>query len=121
MARRADAPMVGREEELATLDGVLQQAIDLRVCHLATVIGSGRDGEVAAAGRVRRPMGRGQVRTLRGRCLSYGEGITFWPLGEIAARRHRDDRRFPRTARTKAELDRLLADAGSGVAERLGA
>ena len=36
---------------------------------------------------------RGQARLVRGRCLAYGEGITFWPLREMAARppiRHDD-------------------------------
>ena len=41
-----------------------------------------RHREVAARRRLRRAGGR-LADVLRGRCLSYGEGITYWPLAEI--------------------------------------
>ena len=51
---------------------------------------------------------RSNVRALRGRCLSYGEGLTFWPLAEIA--------------RTEAgiENDDPAAEAQRKLAELLG-
>ena len=78
--RRLDAPIVGRDARAALLTG-LRARDDGRACHLFTVLG--------AAGRREDPPGRGVPRgaggaaVLRGRCLSYGEGITFWPVVEI--------------------------------------
>ena len=81
-ARRLDTPMVGRDRELATIREGFQRAVEEGRAHLATVLGP------AGAGKSRliyeflsETVGRAVA--LRGRCLSYGEGITFWPLGEV--------------------------------------
>src|SRR5439155_786961 len=58
------------------------------------------------------------VRSLRGRCLSYGDGITFWPLGEVvrsAASIADDD---PRDVAVE-KLQALVVE--TDVAERVGA
>ena len=81
VARRLDAPIVGREEELAVLDDVLARAIERRRCQVVTVVAPAGTGKSRL---LQEFMGRSGVRTLRGRCLSYGEGLTFWPLAEIA-------------------------------------
>ena len=51
-----------------------------RSCQLFTVLGVGGRGQVAAGGGVPRGV---EARVVRGRCLSYGEGITYWPVVEI--------------------------------------
>jgi class 3 adenylate cyclase/tetratricopeptide (TPR) repeat protein len=80
-ARRLDAPMVGREGELAKLRAALEQAIAERACRIVTVIGSPGIGK----SRVAREFvaGLAHADALWGRCLPYGEGITYWPLVEI--------------------------------------
>ena len=53
-----------------------------RTCHLLTVLGGAGVGKSRL---VREFTGglAGDVTVLRGRCLPYGEGITYWPLAEI--------------------------------------
>jgi class 3 adenylate cyclase/tetratricopeptide (TPR) repeat protein len=80
-ARRLDAPMVGRERELALLRDAFDRAVSDGSCQLFTVLGIGGVGKsrLLAAFADRLPDG---VTTLRGRCLPYGDGITFWPVIE---------------------------------------
>ncbi len=82
VARRLDSPMVGRGEEMAVLIGALDAAERHLAPQMVTVFGP------AGAGKSRLlheflSRASGRVRALRGHCLSYGEGITFWPLGEV--------------------------------------
>jgi len=80
-ARRLDAPLVGRARELRRLQETFAQAADDRSCQLFTILG------VAGVGKSRLTaefLGALDGATLvRGRCLPYGEGITYWPVVEI--------------------------------------
>jgi class 3 adenylate cyclase/tetratricopeptide (TPR) repeat protein len=80
--RRLDTPMVGREDELAALKGELETAADERRCRLATVVGPAGIGKSRLGNEVFSAT-RGRATTLVGRCLEYGEGITYWPLRGI--------------------------------------
>ena len=73
--------MVGRERELGRLRDAFAQASENRSCQLFTVLGSRRGRQVAA--RLRVPRAISTRRVVRGRCLSYGEGITYWPVVEV--------------------------------------
>jgi class 3 adenylate cyclase len=80
--RHLDSPMVGREGELEMLQRVLDRVITRRTAHLFTLLGPAGVGK----SRLVREFVSGHAtsaRFLRGRCLSYGEGITFFPLVEI--------------------------------------
>ncbi len=81
-ARRLDRPMVGRQRELDRLLGDFEQSVNDRSCHLFTLLGQAGVGKsrlvrafVAAVGD--------RARVLRGRCLHYGDGITYWPVVEV--------------------------------------
>jgi len=81
---RLEAPFVGRSDELAHLRGILTRAAHERTVHLVTVLG------VAGIGKSRlvrefASLVNDEAAVLTGRCLSYGEGITFWPLREIVS------------------------------------
>ncbi len=76
------APFVGREEELALLERALTTAREGRTPQLATIVGPPGIGKSRLA---RELLGRSPARVLVGRCLPYGEGITYWPLQEIAS------------------------------------
>ena len=79
--RRQDAPMVGREAEMAALSEILLRALHERGGRMATVIadaGSGKSRLIREFVDACDPTSL----ILRGRCLPYGEGITFWPLIE---------------------------------------
>ncbi len=82
-ARRLDAPMVGRAEELAQLHRAFDRAERERSCTLFTLLGPAGIGKSRLAAELVASLGdRAQV--LHGRCLSYGDGITFFPLVEMA-------------------------------------
>jgi tetratricopeptide (TPR) repeat protein len=51
-----------------------------RSCQLFTVLGSAGVGKSRLAAEFRADL---DARVVRGRCLSYGEGITYWPVVEI--------------------------------------
>jgi class 3 adenylate cyclase/tetratricopeptide (TPR) repeat protein len=77
-------PFVGREAEMARLENTLDQVSASRTCRLVTVIG---DAGVGKSRLVRefatRAASREHSQVLRGRCLPYGDGVTFWPIAEI--------------------------------------
>lgn len=80
-ARRLDSPIVGRTHERTLLQEAYARAARERACHLFTVLGTAGIGKSRLlADFVERLDGEATV--LRGRCLPYGEGITFWPLAE---------------------------------------
>ena len=80
--RRIDTPLVGRDEELAVLMQAWQEACDGRAVRLVTVVGDAGAGKSRLVHEVIKRTGD-SARVLRGRCLPYGDGITFWPLVEI--------------------------------------
>jgi class 3 adenylate cyclase/tetratricopeptide (TPR) repeat protein len=82
LARRLDTPLVGRERERARLWRDYEDAVADRACRLFTLLGPAGIGKSRlVADFLERIDGSADV--LRGRCLSYGEGITYWPLVEM--------------------------------------
>ena len=80
--RHLDSPMVGRDDELELLQGAFRRSARERTGLLFTVLGTAGVGKSRLVQEfARRAADRGRV--LRGRCLAYGEGITYWPLVEI--------------------------------------
>jgi class 3 adenylate cyclase/tetratricopeptide (TPR) repeat protein len=80
--RRIEAPFVGRGEELGALVGAFERASHENVCELVTLVGPPGIGK----SRLARELVRSAVmapRVLVGRCLPYGDGITYSPLAEI--------------------------------------
>jgi class 3 adenylate cyclase len=80
--RPLETPLVGRDEELATLVAELERAELERTCRRVNLIGAPGIGKSRLALELAR-RAAGRARVLQARCLSYGEGITFWPLAEI--------------------------------------
>jgi class 3 adenylate cyclase/DNA-binding winged helix-turn-helix (wHTH) protein len=81
---RQESPLVGRERERATLSGTFSAAVGDRTCHLVTVLGAAGVGKSRLVQEFMRGLGD-QASVLRGRCLPYGEGITYWPLAEVVS------------------------------------
>jgi class 3 adenylate cyclase/tetratricopeptide (TPR) repeat protein len=85
VAPASESPLVGRQQELATLDSLYERVVRERTSHLVTVVGEAgvgksrllREFEQRLAEHPSAPT----VRT--GRCLPYGSGIVFWALGEV--------------------------------------
>ena len=76
------SPLVARREELGVLHAVLERAIASRSCQVITVIGEPGIGKSRLARELVESTGD-RCRIVTGQCLSYGEGITYWPLAEI--------------------------------------
>jgi class 3 adenylate cyclase/tetratricopeptide (TPR) repeat protein len=81
-ARRLDAPLIGREAELRELREAYDAAVAARACRLFTVIGPAGIGKSRLSTELCSSL-REEATLLTGRCLAYGDGITFWPLVEI--------------------------------------
>jgi DNA-binding SARP family transcriptional activator/class 3 adenylate cyclase/tetratricopeptide (TPR) repeat protein len=81
-AQRLDIAMVGRDRELALLGQAFERVLAERTCQLFTVLGPAGVGKSRLVHEFLTRVG-GQATVLRGRCLDYGEGITFWPIIEI--------------------------------------
>ncbi len=78
---RLAMPLVGRVEELARLRRAHAEATRTEAGHLVTVLGSAGVGKSRLISEFLASLDPpGTI--LRGRCLSYGDGITFWPLIE---------------------------------------
>ncbi len=80
--RRFDAPMVDREREQALLREAFKRAVAELRCQLVTIAGAAGVGKSRLVDEFLRWTGEGAT-ALRGRCLPYGEGITFSPVMEI--------------------------------------
>jgi class 3 adenylate cyclase/tetratricopeptide (TPR) repeat protein len=77
-ARRDAAPMVGRSGELELLARAYERAVHDRACHLFTVLGTAGIGKSRLVAEFLEKLSGARV--VHGRCLSYGEGITYWPV-----------------------------------------
>jgi class 3 adenylate cyclase len=82
LARRLESPLVGRERERMRLWRDFEDAVADRTCRLFTLLGPAGIGKSRlVADFLERVDDAAEV--LRGRCLHYGEGITYWPLVEM--------------------------------------
>ena len=79
----AHAVLVGREPELAELRNGLRETVGRGGCRVITLLGEAGVGKTHLVDAFLGEVGGG-ARVLRGRCLPYGDGITFWPVVEIA-------------------------------------
>lgn len=80
--RRPDAALVGRESESGVLADALARMTQGVVGQLVTVLGPAGMGKTRLVEHFLAGIDR-EVQVLRGRCVSYGHGITFWPLVQI--------------------------------------
>jgi class 3 adenylate cyclase len=110
LRHRIDAPFVGREDELEALKRALAHAVDERSPQLTTIVGPPGIGKSRLA---RELIQHSDARILLGRCLSYGQGITYWPLAEIVSQ--------VGDIRSALEDDREAELAASRIAAALGA
>jgi class 3 adenylate cyclase/tetratricopeptide (TPR) repeat protein len=84
VARRLASPLVGRERERERLWRDYEDAVADGACRLFTLLGPAGIGKSRLVMDFLDRVGD-DADVLRGRCLSYGEGITYWPLVEMLA------------------------------------
>ena len=79
-----DAPFVGRARELRLLRDCYERAVEERLCQLVNVLAVAGTGKSRLVQEFVRDMPIDAAPlVLHGRCLSYGDGIAFWPLLEM--------------------------------------
>ncbi len=81
ITRRVDLPFVARQAELGRLVDAFDRALADSHCEVVTVLGQAGMGKSRLIEEFVRNVG-GHAQVLRGRCLPYGDGITFWPIAE---------------------------------------
>jgi class 3 adenylate cyclase/tetratricopeptide (TPR) repeat protein len=108
-ARRLDSPMVGREREQRLLLQAHERVVGDRACHLFTVLGAAGVGKSRLVAEFLEAVSN-EATIVRGRCLPYGEGITFWPLLEVVRQLFGED--VPATI-----AGRLAGDESAGPTE----
>jgi class 3 adenylate cyclase/tetratricopeptide (TPR) repeat protein len=98
-------PLVGRELEKVLLIGIFERAAQQRSLQLVTVVGEPGVGKTRLVAEFSTYADNKPdiSRWRQGRCLPYGEGITFWALGEIV----------------KAEAGILESDSGEVATAKL--
>jgi DNA-binding SARP family transcriptional activator len=113
-ARRLEAPLIGRHAELAELLAAFERTVATPEPGLLVLAGPPGIGKSRLAGELLENIS-GRATALVGRCLSYGKGITLWPLREMVREAAGDE--------TRAALGELLReqDDGSLVADRVAA
>ena len=79
--RHADEPMVDRFDEMELTRSTFEHAVRSRHAHLLTVLGEAGIGKSRLAQEAADEL-CGDATVLTGRCLSYGDGVAFWPLRE---------------------------------------
>jgi len=78
------ASLVGRARELRQLEESVDRATEERTGYLVSVVGNAGVGKSRLVAELLARLGQHQrTRILRGRCLAYGVGITYWPLMEL--------------------------------------
>jgi class 3 adenylate cyclase/tetratricopeptide (TPR) repeat protein len=79
--RPAATPLIGRAEELEQLRAAATAAVSDGGGRLVTVVGEAGVGKSRLLREFTDGL-TGPATVIRGRCLPYGEGITFWPVAE---------------------------------------
>jgi class 3 adenylate cyclase len=117
--RRHDTQLVGRQSELRMLGEAFERAKREEACHLFTLLGSAGVGKSRLIHEFLLLVGAG-AQVLRARCLPYGEGITFWPIAELAqAAAGINPADAAETARGKLESLLERADERDSIVDRV--
>ncbi|MGE5275298.1 MAG: ATP-binding protein [Verrucomicrobiota bacterium] len=101
------ATLVGRSREVALVEDALARVLAERASQLVTIVGVPGIGKSRLVLELYEAIERlpELISWRHGRCLPYGEGITFWALGEMV----------------KAQLGILEGDAAAAAEEKLAA
>ena len=110
-----DPPFVGRDRELHLLKELFHANAEERKAHLVSIVGIAGIGKSRLAWEFQKYLD-GVAETVywhRGRCLAYGEGVSYWALAEMVRMRAEiAEGEEPESARAKlrAALERYVSD-----------
>ena len=116
LAQPTPVPLVGRQRELELLISTLARVIEEQTAQLVTLIGVPGMGKTRLVGELLSSVeaGRDVITWRQGRSLPYGDGVTFWALGEIVKAQAgilENDAPAIAEARLRETVDLLGADA----------
>jgi len=111
-----EAPFVGRDRELRQIKDLFHASADERKAHLISITGIAGIGKSRLAWEFYKYFdGLPQITYWhRGRCLSYGEGVTYWALADMVRMRCRiaeEEDPASALAKLRATLDEHILDA----------
>jgi class 3 adenylate cyclase len=112
--RRFDGTLLGRERERGLLREAFDLAVSDRVCQLFTILGVAGVGKSRLVAECLRGL---DATVVRGRCLSYGEGITYWPVVEAVKQLRPEEREFDE--RVAGPLNVLLGEEAVASKEEI--
>jgi len=99
---------IGRERELALLQGAWERALSEQRCELLTIAGEAGVGKSRLVAEV---LAGVDARVVQGRCLPYGEGITYWPVVETL----KQLAELPSDPAAAAAIRSLLGESSTGT------
>jgi class 3 adenylate cyclase/tetratricopeptide (TPR) repeat protein len=110
-----EAPFIGRDRELRLLKELFHSSAEERKAHLVSVTGVAGIGKSRLAWEFFKYMDGLPQNTLyhRGRCIAYGEGVTYWALADMVRMRCRiaeDEEPGSALAKLQATLAEYLLD-----------
>ena len=111
-ARRVRTPLVGRSSELAELRAAFAEVRARGRADARLVVGEPGIGKSRLVLELARELEASSdlVVWRQGRCVPYGEGVTFWPLAELV-KEHAGILDSDDVATVEAKLERALPDA----------
>ena len=105
--RSHESRFVGREREVDLVRGAWEGALAAQRCELITVVG---EAGVGKSRLVAESLASIEARVVRGRCLPYGEGITYWPVVEVVKQLDA----LPSDPSAAASIRTLLGESDTG-------
>ncbi len=106
--RSHESRFVGRDREVEVIREAWQRAQVERRCELVTIVGDPGIGKSRLVAEVVAEIG---ARIVRGRCLPYGEGITYWPVVEVVKQLDA----LPSDPAAAAAMSSLLGESEEGT------
>jgi class 3 adenylate cyclase/tetratricopeptide (TPR) repeat protein len=110
-----EAPFVGRDRELRQIKDLFHASAEEQKAHLVSVTGIAGIGKSRLAWEFYKYFdGIAQITYWhRGRCLAYGEGVTYWALADMVRMRCRiaeDDQPAAALEKLRSTLEEQIAD-----------
>jgi class 3 adenylate cyclase/tetratricopeptide (TPR) repeat protein len=114
---RGESPLVGRDDQLETLTGTFRAAVDARACRVVLLAGEAGVGKSRLTEELARSVEH-EALVLSGRCLPYGDGVTFWPIVETV-RSAAGIRGVGSVESAREQLEQLAGADAADVVERV--
>jgi class 3 adenylate cyclase/tetratricopeptide (TPR) repeat protein len=116
VTRTHETPLVGRDLEVRLLTGTFERGVRESSVQLVTIVGEPGVGKSRLVAELFAHIDAlpDLITWRQGRCLPYGEGITFWALGEIV-KAHAGILETDDAEAAQAKIDRVVPESHPDV------